>query len=142
MVAITATAWTLTVQSRAIHQKERTALVKMVLAGDQGLTYPSSGGIPLPTTVGNYGMKRNISYITLVEAAPTPSADVTWKMQSVTALVLRGYMSRYTMATALAGLNPSGHVTELAELPTTWSPSLAKGPTGPSPVFYVKVYGW
>lgn len=142
MAILTATAWTLTVQNRHIHQKERVAFVKMELSGTQALTYPSSGGIPLPTTIGLYGMKRNISYISIVEAAPTPSADVSWKLQSVTALALRGYMSRYTMATALAGTNPSGHVTELAELPTTWSPSKAGGPNGPSPVFYVRVYGW
>ena len=60
MAAITATAFTEVVEDRSIWGKKKRNRVKLTMSATQGLAYPSSGGIPLPTTL---GMVRNVDYV-------------------------------------------------------------------------------
>ena len=69
MAAITATHWTETVQNRFIEGKKKRNTVKLVLDVTGAGTYPSSGGIPLPTTL---GMVRNVDYV-IVTQYPSPT---------------------------------------------------------------------
>lgn len=62
-MALTATDWTVTVQSNHIGNKERRTLCKCELASG---TYPSNG-IPIPAN-GKLGMGRNVSHIIISDA--------------------------------------------------------------------------
>jgi len=64
MAALTATMFTETVEERTIEGKKKRNRVKLSFSNG-GAFYPSSGGIPLPTTM---GMVRNIDYVTIVQA--------------------------------------------------------------------------
>ena len=127
MAAITATAFTETVESREIHAKQRTCFVKLTMSATQGLTYPSSGGIPLPTTL---GMVRNVSYVNLVQAGNAVSGQgVAWNYY-VSSHAIRGFWLGPTTQSAASALT---------ELPTTWQPSdMDAGGV----VFYVEAKGW
>lgn len=131
MAAITATAWTLTVNERTIEGKKKRNRVVATISATQDLTYPSSGGIPLPTTPSDWGMVRNLDYIHVYSPAFSASLDVMWKYLA-SDHALRGYGTASNIATG-----GSGGV-RLSELATTWKPSL--GPGGN--VFYVEAVGW
>ena len=69
MAVFTATSWTETVQERTIEGKKKRNRVKLIMAVTGALTYPSSGGIPLPTTL---GMTRNVDYV-IITQDPLPT---------------------------------------------------------------------
>jgi hypothetical protein len=130
MAALTATAFTETVESRVIEGKHKRNRVKLAMSATQDLTYPSSGGIPLPTTM---GMTRNIDYVIIVQAPMTtgqpPANNFLWSYD-LDNHSLRGYQQPATSAAIATGF---------AELPTTFKPSLVLGLT---PVMYVEAVGW
>lgn len=126
MAAITATDWTETVEKRIIDKKQRRNRVRLVL-GSNGGFYPSSGGIPLPTTL---GMKRNVDYVTLIQASDMVSGQgVLWNYY-VTSHNIRGFWLGPTTQSAASALT---------ELPTTWQ---ASDMTAGGVVFYVEAVGW
>ncbi len=133
---MTATEWTETVQERTIEGKKKRNRVKLVMAVTGAKTYPSSGGIPLPTTM---GMVRNVDYV-IVITPPTPT--------TVAAGSPNNYLWTYDLENhSIHGfIVPTGSpssallVTGLTELPTTWAPSEGFGTA--SPVMYVEAVGW
>lgn len=130
MAALTATAWTETLEEQRIDNKQRTCRVKLALSATQGLTYPSSGGIPLPTTL---GMRRNVDYVNIIQplhgGGAGPANSYLWAYQ-VSSHSIRGYQAAASDAAVATGF---------AELPTTWKPSLG---VGTAPVMYVESKGW
>lgn len=132
MAVLTATAWTETVEERNIEGKKKRNRVLLVLSSTQALTYPSSGGIPIPTTL---GMVRNIDYIIPIQW-PTPASgatgaadNITWNY-SVSEHSIHGYWGEYPTV--------AGGPSQFVELPTTWQPSTL----GTAPVMYVEAVGW
>ena len=133
MAIITATHWTETVEDRNIVFKKKHNRVKLVLDVTGAGTYPSSGGIPLPTTL---GMVRNIDYVvvtqqltpTTVAAGPVNSYLWTYDQENHS---IHGYHSRPSDAVPATGF---------VELPTTWEPSSGYGTA--APVMYVMAVGW
>ena len=133
MAAITATHWTETVESRVIEGKHKRNRVKLVLDVTGAGTYPSSGGIPLPTTL---GMVRNIDYVivTQMPLATTVAAGLVnnyWWTYDHENHSIHGYHSRPSDAVPATGF---------VELPTTWEPSSGYGTA--APVMYVEAVGW
>ncbi len=130
MAAITATYWTSVITARTIQNKEKRNRITMTLSATQTGTYPTTGGIPLPTTPGFYGMVRNTSHIIFYGHGTSTQGQtsILWQY-SATTNALRGY---WAPATAVAG------VTGFPELPTTWEPS--QGPN--HNIFYVEAVGW
>ena len=63
-MALTATDWTVTIETQSIQDKRRVNHCKLVLPTDE--TYPSDG-IPLPAN-GKLGMRRNLSHIVISDA--------------------------------------------------------------------------
>lgn len=132
MAALTATFWTESVESRVIEGKHKRNRIKLTLSSTQAGTYPSSGGIPLPTTL---GMVRNVDYIIPVQwpfpvSGATGGADnIVWNYV-VSEHAIHGYWAEYPTA--------AGGASQLQELPTTWNPSTL----GTAPVLYVEAVGW
>lgn len=131
MAALTASAWTEVVEAQFIEGKHRRNRVALTLSVTTGAFYPSSGGIPLPTTM---GMKRNVDYVMIIQpplsgvsAAPVANYMWTYDKQHHS---IHGYQ---TTPTTQAG------VTSFPELPTTWKPSLG---FAAAPVMYVEAVGW
>lgn len=138
MAALTATAWTVNIIERHREGKKRYARAALTLSGTQALTYPSSGGIPLPSR-GKFGMVRQVDSVIFYEPAVRPSSiDINWKWKTTAAATSpnreMGAMLGYWAENPTAAGGPSGFV----ELPTTWTPSVI----AVSPVFYVEVKGW
>ena len=126
MVVITVTDWTESVESRVIEGKHKRNRVKLTL-GSNNKFYPSSGGIPLPTTL---GMVRNVDYVILLQSSDMVSGQgVLWNYY-VSDHCIRGFWSTVTTQSL-----PSG----FSELPTLWQPS---DMTAAGPVFYVEAVGW
>ena len=97
-------------------------------------TYPSSGGIPLSSTPGDWGMQRNLDHIEIYgmrHTATGPIGDAVWKYDPVNHAVFGHWMA----VTEYVG------VTNFTELATLWMPTLAGGDTN-VPVFYANCYGW
>lgn len=130
--------------------KMKMSRVRFTISATKALSYPSSGGIPLPTwkAAGNgdtsFGMVRNVSHVEFyqmgVASHPSQAAnrtDVVWKYDSENH-VIRGFWE--THATSTANASATGFV----ELPTTWFPSFGapSGVDSPGLRFYAKVYGW
>ena len=97
-----------------IKGKTRTSYVRFDLSATQGLAYPSSGGIPVPTFNAtsnsgdtSYGMRRNINHMKMINA---PAGGVNWQFIA-TDKAIRGYWGLYPTA--------AGGPTFLSELPTT-----------------------
>jgi hypothetical protein len=133
MAAITATHWTETVQNRFIQGKKKRNTVKLILDVTGAGTYPSSGGIPLPTTL---GMVRNVDYV-IVTQYPLPT--------TVAAGLVNNYVWNYDQENhSIHGYHQSATdaaiATGLVELPTTWEPSSGFGTA--APVMYVEAVGW
>ena len=133
MAKLTATSWTETIEERTIEGKKKRNRVKLVL--DDGTAfYPSSGGIPLPTTM---GMVRNIDYVNIIQglypvsAATGAAAAIRWNYV-VTEHSIHGYWE--TGATSTANASPIMQ----GELPTTWKPD----DLGVDPVMMVEATGW
>lgn len=132
MAALTATFWTETVEERVIMAKKKRNRVKLVLSSTQSGTYPSSGGIPLPTSL---GMVRNIDYVNMIQApypvsGATGAADnVVWNYV-VSEHAIHGYWAEYPTA--------AGGASMLPELATTFEASTL----GTAPVMYVEAVGW
>lgn len=131
MAALTASAWSEVVEDTWHTHKKRHTRVKLTLSVTTGAFYPSSGGIPLPTTM---GMKRNIDYVQIIQSPlNAPSAGLA-----------NNYIWSYDKdAHSLHGWKPTptadSGVTSFPELPTTWAPSLG---FAVAPVMYVKAVGW
>jgi len=132
MAALTASFWTESVQDRLIEGKHKRNRVKLTLSSTQAGTYPSSGGIPLPTTL---GMVRNVDYVNVIQtlyaaSGATGAADNAVWQYVVSDHAIHGYWAEYPTA--------AGGASHLQELPTTWSPSTL----GTAPVMYVEAVGW
>lgn len=130
---MTATEWTETVESRFIEGKHKRNRIKLVMAVTGAKTYPSSGGIPLPTTM---GMVRNIDYVIILQN-PMPT--------TVAAGAVNNYIWSYDVENhSIHGWQPAvtdaSGATSFTELPTTWEPSSGFGTA--SPVMYVEAVGW
>lgn len=133
MAAITTTGWTETVEQRTREGKKKRNRVKLVLdntANDS--TYPSSGGIPLPTTL---GMVRNIDYVIVIQnlhpvSGATGAADNWIWNYVVSEHSIHGY--------GMAPTAYTGDATSFTELPTTWMATML----GTSPVMYIEAVGW
>ena len=131
MAALTASAWTESVQDRVIEGKHKRNRVKLTLSVTTGAFYPSSGGIPLPTTM---GMVRNIDYVTIIQPPmATPSAGLVANYMWAYDREQHSIHGYQTTPTTQAG------VTAFPELPTTWAPSLGYAA---APVMYVEAVGW
>jgi|6_EtaG_2_1085325.scaffolds.fasta_scaffold02284_7 hypothetical protein len=135
MVALTATAWTEAVESRVIQGKHKRNRVKLTV-NNGGAFYPSSGGWPLPTTM---GMVRNIDYVNIIQPLFPPTGatgaagTISWHYV-VSEHSIHGYWE--TGATSTSDASPVMQ----GELPTTWKPS-AHSSAG-SAVMYVEAVGW
>jgi hypothetical protein len=136
MAALTATMFTQTIESRVIEGKHRRNRVRLTFSNG-GAFYPSSGGVPLPTTM---GMKRNIDYVIIVQqpyavSGATGRADsINWHYV-VTEHSIHGYWESNvtSTATSVAGMH--------RELPTVWKPSnLSSVADGVAMV--LEVVGW
>ena len=130
MAALTATAWSETVSERRIEGKKRRNRVILTLDNAaNNSAYPTSGGIPLPTTL---GMTRNIDYVILYGVGHTSTGMATgmpvWTYAPTSHSVV-GWKMGPTAQTA-GGM--------LDELATTWTPTLAPYDT----VLYVEAVGW
>lgn len=110
-----------------------------------GAAYPTSGGIPLSTAIGDWGMKRNLDYVVMTghgyNAAPT--GPVTNAPVFVHANPPTGGAAGYIRAfgAMITGVGPSAFPTMragLPELPTTWTPTLSVR----THAFYFVAYGW
>ena len=130
MAAITATSWTETLLDRFIEGKERTSYVQLALSVTAGYTYPSSGGMPLPTSL---GMKRNVGYVNIVQYLMVPSAAAAAAAYPMTYDKDNHSVRAYYFPSAGSG------VTGLQELPTTWSPSEG---FAAEPRMVIQVKGW
>lgn len=130
-----------------IQGKQKVVRFKAEISATKGLTYPSSGGIPLPTWnlsggAGDvsYGMVRNLSHVIFndlgnaVLASDPNQTQALFKYDSV-GHVIRGFWETHTTSAA----NPSA--TGFAELPTTWKPSMGTR-AGQPLTFYGVAYGW
>lgn len=84
----TATDWTLTVEKQTIQSNTRLNRVKMVLATSANDGYPA-GGIPIPSTVGDYGMVRNLDNLVPYDTVGSASGYV-W-MYGSTGSVFRAF---------------------------------------------------
>jgi len=130
--------------------KMKMSRVKFSISATKALTYPSSGGIPLPTfnaTQKNgdssFGMVRNVSHINFYSMGGGyhPSAanrsEVHWKYDA------RNHVIRGHWITNLASNATLPDATGMTELPTTWKPSMS-APSGADQTldFYAEVYGW
>jgi hypothetical protein len=132
MAALTATFWTEVVEARFIEGKHKRNRVKLTLSSTQAGTYPSSGGIPLPTTL---GMVRNVDYVNVIQdlhpvSAATGAADSHFWQYVVSDHAIHGY--------GMAPTAYTGDATGFTELPTAWNPS----DLGVAPVMYVEAVGW
>jgi|TARA_Y100000310_G_scaffold231529_2_gene234115 hypothetical protein len=137
-MALTASCWSETVDDRSIFAKKKRNRITLTLDNaSSGNAYPTSGGIPLPTTM---GMVRNIDYIILTGyghiTTGNPTSFVRW-LYAATMHSLIGYQPLYTFTTA--GPGEAGSATTFKELATTWTPTVA---TPTPPVFYVEAVGW
>ena len=134
MAAIASTDWTLTVQNEYILSHHRRTFVKLVMSATKALTYPSSGGIALPTTL---GMRRNIDNVLLIDpgfAVSTKGSFVFQYDKSVHAIRAYG-ISLVTTFPAAA------NVTGFPEFPTTMKVSMWSS-TPSSYIVYAEVIGW
>lgn len=126
--------WTVTIEDRVIEGKHKRNRIKLVLAGSASTSYPSSGGIPLPTTL---GMVRNIDYVIITQPLTATSVGEGGQVNS--------YINHY---------NQQLHTIQLYEpLVSTADPSLGfrEVPTtfivstvysGDAPVMYIEAVGW
>lgn len=136
MAALTATMFTETVETRRIEGKQRRNRVKLTFSNG-GAFYPSSGGIPLPTTM---GMTRNIDYVLLIQepyavsGATGAAGNIRWNY-CPTEHSIHGYWE--TGATSTSNAAP----VMMGELPTTWKPS-ALSSVADGVVMYVEAVGW
>jgi hypothetical protein len=136
MAALTATMFTETVESRVIEGKHKRNRVRLTFSNG-GAFYPSSGGIPLPTTM---GMVRNIDYVIVIQepyaitGATGAAVNIRWNYVP-TEHSIHGYWE--SGATSTADAAPR----EMAELPTTWKPS-ALSSVADGVVMYVEAVGW
>lgn len=100
MANFTATDWSLVVDDRNIVFKKRRNKVTMTLGTGANDGYPA-GGIPIPTTVGDYGMVRNLDYVHIIDA--NSASGIVWKT-GVTGNVFRGYRQGSTTGAILIEL--------------------------------------
>lgn len=130
---LVASDWTETVEERTIQGKKRRNRVKLVLAGSASTSYPSSGGIPLPTTM---GMVRNIDYV-IITQVPTPT--------TVNAGAINQYLYHYNKELHSVHLyeplvSTADPSLGFREVPTTFIVSTVY--SGGSPIMYVEAVGW
>jgi hypothetical protein len=132
-VIMTATSWTQVVESRVIEGKHKRNRVKLTLAVTGANTYPSSGGIPLPTDL---GMTRNIDYVIITQPL-TPS--------TVEAGAVNSYLHHYNQALHSVHLyeplvSTADPSVGFREVPTTFIVSTVYGAA--IPAMYIEVVGW
>ncbi len=133
LVVVTATNWTQTVESRVIEGKHKRNRVKLVLDGSASTSYPSSGGIPLPTTL---GMTRNIDYVIITQPL-TPSTVATGAVNSYLHHYNQALHSVHLYEPLVSTADPS---VGFREVPTTFVVSTVYGAA--APVMYVEAVGW
>ncbi len=130
---LVASDWTQTVESRVIEGKHKRNRVKLVLPASASTTYPSSGGIPLPTTL---GMVRNVDYVIITQPL-TPS--------TVEAGAVNSYLHHYNQALHSVHLyeplvSTADPSVGFREVPTTFVVSTVYGAA--APVMYIEAVGW
>jgi|19_taG_2_1085344.scaffolds.fasta_scaffold00359_12 hypothetical protein len=135
MAALTATCWTVTIEDRAIWGKKKRNRCKLV-SNTGARFYPSSGGWPLPTSL---GMVRNVDYVIITQGLYPPSGatgaagSIRWNYVA-TEHSIHGYWE-----TGATSTNNAAPVMQ-GELPTTWKPSAFS--SAGSSVMYVEAVGW
>lgn len=132
-VIMTATSWTQTVEKRFIEGKHKRNLVKLTLAVTGANTYPSSGGIPLPTTL---GMVRNVDYVKIVQPL-TPSTVEAGAVNSYLHHYNKELHSVHLYEPLVSTADPS---VGFREVPTTFIVSTVYGAA--VPVMYIEAVGW
>jgi hypothetical protein len=116
-----------------IENKQRIVRVRAELTNaSNGAAYPTSGGIPLSSTPGDWGMIRNVDYVILTGAGHTVSGRVTGYANWVYAPTSHSIVGFQRPATGsvTAALNQ--------ELTTAWTPTLSDVNT----VLYFEARGW
>lgn len=101
-------------------------------------TYPSSGGVPLSSSPGDWGMVRNLDYINMYGRGHTSTGLATnrtpdWNY-APTLHSMIGWETNFTLSASAGPTEAKGP----QELATTWTPTLSPINT----VFYFKAYGW
>lgn len=122
-----------------IENKQRITRVRVSVdnaASDS--TYPSSGGMPLPTLHNSWGMTRNLDNVVFEGIGHTSSGLATartplWEYNP-TAHSMIGWEVMHTLSASAGPTEAKGP----QELATTWSPTLSPIPT----VMYFRAYGW
>lgn len=125
--------WTVSVESRVIEGKHRRNRVKLTLAGSASTSYPSSGGIPLPTTL---GMVRNIDYVIITQPL-TPSTVEAGAVNSYLNHYNQDLHSVHLYEPLVSTADPS---LGFREVPTTFVVSTVY--SGDAPVMYIEAVGW
>ena len=130
---LTATNWTETVEDRVIEGKHKRNRVKLVLDGSSSGNYPSSGGIPLPTTM---GMVRNIDYVIIT----SPLSPTTIEGGGVNQYLYYYNKELHTLQMYLPEVSTADPSVGFREVPTTFIVSTVHA--GLAPVMYVEAVGW
>jgi hypothetical protein len=133
MAALAATDWTQSIEQRWIVSKKRHSRIKMTLT-DSDSFYPSSGGIPLPTSM---GMKRNIDYVSIIQGL-YPVSGATGAAAGIKTLYVVTEHSIHLYWESGATSTADAAPVHMGEVPTTWKPSSL----GTGLVMYVEAVGW
>jgi hypothetical protein len=133
MAALAATDWTESVDDIYLMGKKRHTRVKLTLTNTDSF-YPSSGGIPLPTTL---GMKRNIDYVKIIQGL-YPVSGATGKAAGIKTLYVVTEHSIHLYWESGATSTADAAPVHMGEVPTTWKPSSL----GQDNVMYVEAVGW
>jgi hypothetical protein len=128
--------------------KQKQVRFKVEISATKALTYPSSGGIPLPTwnlSGGNgdvsYGMVRNVSHVIMQDMGMAVLPTDPNQKQAMFKYDSQSHVIRGFWETNLASSAALPDATGFAELPTTWKPSM--GTRGGLPLtFFGVAYGW
>ena len=125
MAALTSSDWTVAVIDQRIENKTRINRCSMTLATVG--TYPT-GGVPVPTARGTWGMKQEFRYLRLYD---TGQGDGSVVKYSATGQVIRFYQNP---ASASDTGTAQGDLTEMA--------TTATAGTGGTVVLYCEAIGW
>ncbi len=100
--------------------------------------YASSGGVPLSSTPGDWGMVRNLDYVQYYGRSHSSTGTATnrtpeWHY-APTLHAMIGMETNFTLSASLGPTEAKGP----QELSTGWTPTLSPINT----VFYFRAYGW
>ncbi len=132
---LVASDWTVTVEERLIEGKKKRNRVKLALAASASTSYPSSGGIPLPTTM---GMVRNIDYVIITQPITVTTVGEGGAVNQYLQYYNKNLHSIHLYEPLVSTADPS---LGFREVPTTFIVSTVYGGTV-VPVMYVEAVGW